>query len=201
MPDNYAIQAEAARRLFLTYDQAAIGALPTVTSDPNFLYLNFLACPYRISRKTGHLFRKRAGEWCPADSHGEVLTIFDYLCDANLHRCPAGIFVSMASLGNHVHENLSFFDTALSHRIDHDPEAFRRACIALGGTEWTGGDLSFSLPLFDDLPIVLRFWYSDEEFPPKLDLLWDRSTLDFLRYETTWFAAGLLRHRLEELLF
>ena len=44
----------------------------------------------------------------------------------------------------------------------------------------------------------LRFWHADEDFPPSLDLLWDRNTLQFLRYETTWFAAGVLRRRLRE---
>ncbi len=200
MPDNYAIQAEAARRLFLTYDQAPIAALPTVTADPDYLCLNFLATPYRICRKTGRIFRSIGGEWERADSHGEVLTLYDYLCDAKPHRRPEGTFVSMASLGKHVHQTLSLYSGPLDHRIEQDPAAFRRVCLSLGGTEVPGGDLSFTLPLFDDLPILLRFWYSDEEFPPKLDLLWDQNVLQFLRYETTWFAAGILRCRLEQAL-
>ncbi len=197
MPDNYAIQAQAARQLFLTYDQNPICALPTVTTDPDYLYLNFLSIPHRISRKTGHIFRKTSGDWIPTAAHGVVLTLYDYLCDANPNRRPEGTFVSMASLGNHVHENLSFFPSSLDHKIDRDPDAFRRICLGLNGAEASGGDMSFIIPIFDDLPIHLRFWHSDDEFPPKLDLLWDKNTLQFLRYETTWFVSGLLRRRIE----
>ena len=190
--DNYALQAEDARLRFLTYDQSVM----PVPRDEHFLYLRFCGCEYRICRADGHIFRLREGEWVPSDSHGEVLTIFDYLCDAKPDRRAAGEFVSMASLGGHVHTGLSIHSGALEWAIDRDPEGFRRACGALGGVPQTGGDLCFSLNLFPDLPVLLRFWHADEEFGPKLDLLWDRNALLFLRYETTWYAAGILRDHL-----
>ena len=195
--NNYALQAEAARKRFLTYNQTALPA----ERDGEFLYLTFCGLPCRISRSDGHIFRKEGGDWLPADSHGEVLTIFDYLCDARPGRAPAGEFVSMASLGGHVHTGLSSASSPLERAIDRDPEGFRRACLALGGCESAGGgDLSFDLLLFSDLPLRLRFWHGDEEFGPTLDLLWDRSTLEFIRYETTWYAAGVLRSRLLSLM-
>lgn len=187
--NNYALQAEDARLRFLTYDQTAMPA----RRDEEFLYLPFCGCDYRISRSDGHLFRRAGTAWLPADSHGEVLTIFDYLCDAKPHRRPAGEFVSMASLGGHVHTGLASASGPLERAIDADPAAFSRACLSLGAAPGQGGDLCFDLMLFPDLPIRLRFWHSDEDFPPKLDLLWDRNTLAFVRYETTWFAAGVLR--------
>lgn len=192
--DNYAIQAEEARLRFLTYDQAAM----PVQKDGEYLYLRFCGFDYRICRCDGHLFRRVDGRWISADSHGEVLTLYDYLCDALPGRSPARETVSMAFLGGHVHANLASAPGSLEHSIDRDPDAFRRACLALGGREARDGDLCFDLELFPDLPIRLRFWHSDEDFPPSLDLLWDRNTLQFLRYETTWFAAGVLRQRLRE---
>ena len=192
--DNYALQAEAARVRFLTYDQSAM----PVSMDADFLYLRFCGSDCRISRSDGHIFRRRGEEWLSADGHGEVLTIFDYLCDVKPGRAPAGEFVSLASLGNHVHGSLSLHSGELDRAIDHDPDAFRRACLSLGGREAEGGDLSFDLHLFPDLPVRLRFWHSDDEFPPVLDLLWDRNAKDFLRYETLWFASGVLRTRLRE---
>ena len=192
--DNYALQADSARQRFLTYDQSAMA----VEKDDTFLYLPFCGCDYRICRADGHIFRKAGDSWLPADSHGEVLTIFDYLCDASPGRTTAGTFVSMASLGGHVHGGLTGSSGALERAIDRDPAAFRRACLTLGGRECDGGDACFELDLFEDLPVRLRFWHADEDFPPSLDLLWDANTLQFLRYETTWFAAGVLRARLRE---
>ena len=192
--DNYAIQAEDARLRFLTYDQSVM----PVEKDGDFLYLPFCGFDYRISRADGHIFRRNGDRWLPADSHGEVLTIFDYLCDAKPGRAPAGAFVSMPSLAGHVHGGLVQKSGALERCIDADPEGFCRACRALGGVPGEGGDLCFDLNLFPDLPVRLRFWHADEEFDPFLDLLWDKNALQFLRYETTWFAAGVLRTRLRE---
>ena len=192
--DNYALQAESARLRFLTYDREAMPA----RKDSEYLYLFFCGFDYRICRADGHLFRRVAECWLPADSHGEVLTIYDYLCDAKPGRVPAGNAVSMAFLGGHVHSGLATASGSLERAIDSDPEAFRRGCLILGGRECKGGDACFELDLFPDLPVRLRFWHADEDFPPSLDLLWDANTLDFLRYETTWFAAGVLRSRLRE---
>lgn len=192
--DNYAIQAEEARLRFLTYDQSAM----PVAMDGDFLFLRFCGSDYRICRADGHLFRRVGESWLPADSHGEVLTVYDYLCDAKPGRAPAREPVSMAHLGGHVHTNLAAASGSLERAIDRDPDAFRRACEALGGTPAPGGDICYDLDLFPDLPVQLRFWHADEDFPPSLDLLWDRNTLQFLRYETTWFAAGVLRGRLRE---
>lgn len=68
--DNYAIQAEEARRLFLTYDQTAMPA----QRDEGYLYLRFCGSDYRICRADGHLFRRSGDLWLPADSHGEGVT-------------------------------------------------------------------------------------------------------------------------------
>ena len=192
--DNYALQAESARLRFLTYDQSAM----PVEKDAEHLFLTFCGSEYRISRSDGHLFRKTPDGWQCADSHGEVLTIYDYLCDAKPGRAPAREAVSMAFLGGHVHANLAAASGSLERAIDRCPDAFRLACEALGGTEAPGGDICFDLDLFPDLPVRLRFWHAAEDFPPALDLLWDRNTLQFLRYETTWFAAGVLRSRIRE---
>jgi hypothetical protein len=104
----------------------------------------------------------------------------------------------MASLGGHIHGGLASSSGPLERAIDACPDRFRAACLSLGGRQAPGGDICFDLDLFPDLPVRLRFWHADEDFPPQLDLLWDRNTLQFLRYETTWFAAGVLRSRIRE---
>ena len=38
----------------------------------------------------------------------------------------------------------------------------------------------------------------DEEFPPGLRFLWDENALMYIRYETMYYAKGLLLQRLAE---
>ena len=62
------------------------------------------------------------------------------------------------------------------------------------------GDIAYAIELLDGLRIGVQLWFGDEEFPANLRLLWDENALRYIRYETTWFAAGVLRARLREIM-
>ena len=66
----------------------------------------------------------------------------------------------------------------------------------MGGEKAGAGDVSYNLPVFQALKLRLSFWDADDEFPASLSLLWDENVLDFMRYETTFYAAGYLLDRL-----
>ena len=51
--DNYALQAQQAKRYFLRYDQTELIAKLKLKSDENYIYVNLLCEPYRIRRDTG----------------------------------------------------------------------------------------------------------------------------------------------------
>ena len=53
--------------------------------------------------------------------------------------------------------------------------------------------------VFEDLRIAVQFWHGDEEFSPRLRFLWDAAADQYLRYETMYYALGLLRTRLQAL--
>ena len=78
--DNYQITLVRTRELFLKYDQRAIIDRFSLNADERYLYLTFVARPYRIERATGAIeFLK--DRWRPA-GHGDGMTIYDILCDA-----------------------------------------------------------------------------------------------------------------------
>lgn len=58
--------------------------------------------------------------------------------------------------------------------------------------------ITFKLNLFPFLPIIIRFWEADDEFPASLQILADRNTLDYMHYETLMFALTHLFSRLNE---
>lgn len=59
--------------------------------------------------------------------------------------------------------------------------------------------MAYQLWLFPFLPVILRFWDADEDFPASLQVLLDQNTLDFIHYETLMFALSHLMQRLRQL--
>ena len=53
-----------------------------------------------------------------------------------------------------------------------------------------GADLTFEMPVLPDFSVLLQFWDGDEEFPPKILLLWDKVSLSYLHFETTYYLQG-----------
>lgn len=197
--DNYAIQAAQAKKLFLTYDQQELIDRCGLQFDDEYFYIRFLSYDYRIRRSTGDMERFARRQWVDGNSFEEVMTILDWLCDSRRDRCISGRWVSVLSLGHHFHRNLQESPRdARAEVFDKNREAFADACRALQGVQVPGADMAFAIELLDGLNIVVQLWFGDEEFPPRLRLLWDENTLRYIRYETTWYAAGLLYHRIWE---
>ena len=176
--DNYAIQASQARERFLGYDQQTLIRKLNLNVDADYLYVRLLSQSYRIHRRTGFMERNRNGAWCGADSHGQVMTILDLLCDCREDRFLSGRWKNMSAFGLMFHQNLlEGKRDPWADRFEADAEGFRRACEALGGEPFSTGDIAYAIELFDGLPILIQLWFGDEEFPASLRFLWDENSL------------------------
>ena len=138
--------------------------------------------------------------WVDGNHFGEVMTILDWLCDSNAMRCISGNWVSMADLGRGIHSRLHEGNSAAARQFSENSQCFEKACLALKGKVFDSADMSYAIELLDGLQVRLQLWHGDEEFAPRLHLLWDANTLQYIRYETTWFAAGLLIDRILSLM-
>lgn len=197
--DNYHLQAQQAKQWFLRYDQQKLIDKLKLKFDETYLYAEMLCQPYRIHRATGHLERRKDGQWVDANSHGEVMTLLDLICDSREGRYLTCRWKQMQGFGLMFHQNLLEDKKNLwAERFQKDPEALRRACLALGGTPLPQGDVAYSVELFDGLCIGLQFWEGDEEFAPRLRYLWDENALLYIKYETMYFAVQLLLERIWE---
>lgn len=199
--NNYEIQAGQARKLFCAHDLDAVARAHGLRTDGDFLYLRLLSEDYRVSRADGYIARRDSGAWLPADGFDETLTIFDLLCDAKPGRRAAGDWKTTLDFGGQVHRGLMEPNRAdeLELLYDRQPERLRRVCLRLDGTPIAGADLGFSLPFFEDLCIAVQFWHGDDEFVPRLRVLWDANADQYLRYETMYYAISLIKSRLREM--
>lgn len=200
-PSNYDLQVDMGRRIFLDYDQALLIEKFSLDADDAWICLTYLNTPIRISRADGRVEELREGVWTECRNYSTVMTVYDLLCfhpgaDAPklAHQwCTVGTFVitGVTDTDAFTAEAAAFFD---GHT-----EALQAACRTLGGTSEhpsAGADVVCSFPVTPFFPVLLRFWEGDEEFPPKLQLLWDRNADRFLHFETTFFLQGDLFRRL-----
>lgn len=198
-PNNYQIQVMQAKLHFLTYDQQELINRCSLRFDEAYFYTRFLAEDYRIHRNTGDMERLHHGCWVDGNSFNEVMTILDWLCDSRKDRYITGRWINIVTHGHYFHRSLQEDsgnpDAAL---FDQNPEAFAAACQAMGGEKLPGADIGYAIELIDGLRIFVQLWHGDEEFQPRLRCLWDENTTRYIRYETTWYAVGLLMERIKE---
>lgn len=195
--DNYLKQAAQAKAYFLTYDQEALIRKLNLAHDEDYLYPVFFSQTYRLSRKTGDLARQGKHGWEDANTHGEVMTLLDLICDSREDRFVSGKWKDMAQFGHTFHQNLLEERDPLAEACQKRPEVFRRWCEALGGKPVPTGDIAYSIEVFDGLPLMIQLWFGDEDFPARARLLWDENALMYLKYETMYFAREVLLSRLK----
>ena len=197
--DNYRIQAEQAKERFLTFDQELLIRKLNLEFDENYLYVNFLCKLYRLCRRTGNLEYLQDDRWQDGNSYEEVMTLLDLLCDSREDRWISGRWKNMQSFGLQFHRNLlEEARDPLAELFDREPDRLLRAMERLGAERISGGDYGYAVELFDGLCIGVLFWHGDEEFAPRLRFVWDENALMYIRYETMYFALGLLREKLRQ---
>lgn len=197
--DNYAIATQKAKERFLTYDREKICAKFRFDADERYIYPIFFGQRCRMEWATGNLERERQGRWVDANSFGEVLTLLDLLCDASETRFLTGKWRSMQEFGLLFHRNLlENTRDRWADRFDREPELLRRGCEALGGRAMKGADVDYAVEIFDGLSIRIQLWFGDEEFAPRLHYLWDENALQYIRYETMYYALDVLHARIVE---
>ena len=197
---NYEKMKTSAAGLFLRYDQEDMIRVFRLAHDAGYLYVRLLGRDHRVSRSSGAVTWSEDGFQTeqPAD-YNAAMTIYDVLCRAGAEPRLAHEWVNVAGLspirGGSLAKRTDFFQTA-GEAFTGRAQALARACGKLGGKKLEGGDAAYELPLFPFLPVALRFWDADEEFPASLQLLVDGNILDYMHYETLMFALSHLLGRL-----
>lgn len=197
--NNYLVQVKQAQERFLRYDQQALLEKLKLQGDHNYIYVKLLCKTYRISRSSG-LVERLEETWEDANTHEEVMTLLDLVCDSRDDRFLSGRWKNMQSFGLMFHQNLAEGKNPFAEAIQENMEGFHRACKALGGEPEHNADIAYAIEVFEGLRICIQFWEGDEEFAPRVRYLWDENALMYLKYETMYFAINLLTKRIRALM-
>ncbi|MCJ7705870.1 MAG: DUF3786 domain-containing protein [Desulfobacterales bacterium] len=79
-----------------------------------------------------------------------------------------------------------------------DPEAFLKAGRKLGGIEIDHGNKAFALNVFPRIPLAYLLWEGNEEFPPKIRVLFDSTIQSHLPLDVIWCMVAETSRRLAE---
>ena len=157
----------------------------------------------KINNKANFLLKDEAPNagWRECRSYDTVMTIYDILCYQKGDVAPA-LSGQWCTVGNFIVTGITQADgfaRKYAELVDGNLAQVKAACEQMGGEimpQMAGADLTcrfWATPFF---PVLLQFWEGDEDFPPKLMLLWDSNTPSFLHFETTFYLQGDLLERL-----
>ncbi|MBR2309607.1 MAG: DUF3786 domain-containing protein [Oscillospiraceae bacterium] len=200
--NNYDLQVDIAKKIFLEWDQKTIIRKFNLEADESHIYLTYLNTPCRINRQTGSVEEQRGNTWQECRNFSTVMTIYDLLC---FHKgeTPPPLFDRWCTVGTFVITGVTQTDTFTKEYaalFNGRLSELKTATQKLGGVvqpSMAGADLTCRFPVTPFFPVLLQFWEGDEEFPPKLMLLWDRNTDSFMHFETTFYLQGDLLARLK----
>jgi len=199
---NYDLQVDIGKKIFLEYDQEQIMGKFSLDADTQYIYLTYLNTPCRIGRHSGGVEEYICSEWQECRNFGTVMTIYDLLCYHKGEKAPA-LSGQWCAVGNFVITGVTKtegFTRKYAKVFDGHMDALKAACEKLGGvlqTPMAGADMTCQIPVTPFFPVLLQFWEGDEEFPPKLLILWDRNANQFMHFETTFYLQGDLAERLK----
>ncbi len=192
-----------AKNLFTQWDHSKISLnFPMIKQDGSCYTLRFLGQQFKLSLLDGSLSRIADDGTYRDGSALEYLTIMDMLCSEKPLQlsgswCQVSHFKPV-SLRSDIAERDLFAD--YSALFSENIAALPEACRKLGGTEYIvnkSADISYKIDLFEFYPIIFQFWDKDDEFPPQIRVLWDVNTMDYLMFETTYYAVTCLFNRIK----
>ena len=198
--DNYDLQVDIAKEIFLKFNQEMLIRKFHLDADTRYLYLTYLNTSCRLDRCTGSVEELLENRWQECRAYSRVMTVYDLLCYHKGEALPS-LSGQWCTVGTFIVAGITDTDTytkKFAKLFDGRLAELKSACEKLGGellAPVAGADLSCRFQVVPFFPVLLQFWEGDDDFPPKVLLLWDRNTDKFLHFETTFYLQGdLLEH-------
>lgn len=161
------------------------------------ILLTVLGREILVDRKNHTLRQKNQSEWEPIDCPLLELLVLVYLLKAGpqlLSRdlvSPQELKTAHFFQGPHELRLGGVFD-----RFGRDLKSFGKAAESLGGKSQSLADAAFRIPAFPKVPLYYLLWEGDDEFEPRVSVLFDRSIESHLSADAIWGLVALVSEAL-----
>ncbi len=168
-----------------------------VESPPNGLILSVLGREILVDMDEACLKSRRAETWEKVKDPLLELLILVYLLKAGPDSLKKEL-ISVQEL-----KDAHFFQGPhelrlgpLLTRYGQDPKGFKKAAESLGGEVQDLADTSYRIPALPKVPLYYLLWEGDEEFEPRISVLFDRSVEKHLSADAIWGLVNLVSEAL-----
>jgi Domain of unknown function (DUF3786) len=154
----------------------------------DLLQFRFLNEAVRVDLSNHSLLRRRQGVWRMDPDPLLTLATVVYLKNVRAVYPLGQDIVGVGDLkeGHFFAGPHELRTAALLSRFGNDPQGFFRAGTALNGRRMPMADAAFELLPFPRVPLYFLLWAGDDEFQPRLRVLFDRPIEIFLPADAIW---------------
>lgn len=155
--------------------------------DGGFLF-RFLGEPVRVDPAGRRLLRWNGGRWEKTDDPLLELATVVYLMKVqDVYPLGRDIVGPKDLREGHFFQGPHELKIApLLERYGKDAEGFRTAAVGLAGEAVEMADAAFRLKPFPRIHLYYLLWEGDDEYPPRMSVLFDRSIENILPADAIW---------------
>lgn len=181
-------------------ERAGIPWLPGLEDGRNkgHAEVPFLATVYRVEAPEGEVSYRGGEPPVKEPALWEKIIVLHYYNKAD-GRPPAGEHISFKEIPDGRLYQPNFEKRAVAPLLGAfgaEPDKILECAASLGGRQAGLGDVSVTVPVFPRVPVTVVFWRGDEEFPPRVSILFDRTISHYLPTEDMVLASQMLAFRL-----
>jgi hypothetical protein len=150
-----------------------------------------------VDRKNHSLRHKNQGEWEPVTHPLLELLVLVYLLNAGPQLLTRELVSAQQLKTAHFFQGPHELNLGrVLERFGRDLKGFRRAAESLGGEAQSLADAAFKIPALPKVPLYYLLWQGDDEFEPRISVLFDRSIESHLSADAIWGLVALVSESL-----
>jgi hypothetical protein len=166
-------------------------ALATAFSQED-LMLPVLGREILVDRKNHSLRSKHREEWEEVNHPLLELLVLIYLLNAQPEVLTRDLVSAKELKTAHFFQGPHELSLGtVVERFGRNLEGFRKAAESLGGERQALADAAYRIPAFPRVPLYYLLWEGDDEFEPRLSVLFDRSIETHLPADAIWGLVAL----------